>query len=131
MLNSLEVLNGTIHPEFAPDVFEYDVDVDKDVLTLVFDCKGPEGSTITVHGNDYLTEGENHVLIEVYDKEVITYTLTVMKESSSEVSSLFDTSTKVEVNANDKWYKDLITPGISIVCFITIVMLFCIIFKKK
>ena len=130
MLNSLEVVNGSMSPQFVSDIFEYNVTVNDEVVSLVLDYKAPEGATVTIYGNDYLTEGENHVIIEVYEDELKTYTLTVMKESSSEAASTYNSYEKVEVNTN-AWYKELITPGISVICFMTIVFLFCIIFRKK
>lgn len=131
MLNNLEVVNGSISPEFKSDIFEYQVEVENDVLALVLDYDAPKNATITVYGNDYLTDGENHVIIEVYENELVTYTLTVYKEESQTVAGIENTYEKVEISANDSWAKDLITPGIGIVCFMTIIMLFCIIFRKK
>lgn len=130
MLDSLEVLNGSMTPEFKSDEFEYNVVVDEDVLALVMDYEAPENVSITVYGNNHLTEGENHVLIEVYDTEVKTYTLTVMKQASSEVSGFESVYEKVEVDSNQEW-REYVTPGIGIVCFLTIAFLFCVIFKRK
>ena len=132
MLNSLEVVNGSISPTFRKDVFEYDVNISDEVLSLVLDYEAPLGATVTIYGNDYLTDGENHVIIEVYEDELVTYMLNVMKESSKEVFSDLNTYAKVEVGADDNsHFNNLITPSIAIVCFLTIVTLFSIIFKKK
>lgn len=131
MLNSLEVVNGSISPEFKPDVFEYTVNVSDEVLALVLNCKAEEGATITVYGNDYLTAGENHVIVEVYKDELFTYTLTVYKTESDEVMNIYNEAQALEVKQNDPWYQNFIIPIISISCFITIITLFSIIFKKK
>ena len=131
MLNSLEVVNGSISPEFKPDVFEYTVNVSDEVLALVLNCKADEGATITVYGNDYLTEGENHVIIEVYKDELITYTLTVYKSEETEVVDMYTNAQVLEVSQDSPWYEDYIIPIISICCFITIITLFSIIFKKN
>lgn len=130
MLENLEVLNGSMTPEFKSDVYEYNVVVNEDAMTLILKYQALNDASVTVYGNNYLTPGENHVLIELFDKEVKTYTLTVMKESTEEVMSFDNNYAKVEVNADSAW-RDLITPGISIVCFLTIVLLFCVIFRKK
>jgi len=130
MLNSFEVVNGIIDPLFQSDIYEYNVTVDENVVTLILDYKASDGAVVTVYGNDYLTEGENHVLIEVYDEKLITYTLNVYKNISQEASNLIDTSQKVEIRA-DSWYQNLITPGIGVCCFLTIVVLLSIIFRKK
>ena len=131
MLNNLEVVNGSISPEFRSDILEYQVMVDKEVLTLVLNYETSENATVTIYGNDYLTEGENHVIIEVYENELQTYTLNVFKEGSKLASNLLDTYEKVEIDAGNLPVKEYITPTISIICFLTIAFLFCIIFKKK
>ncbi|MBQ6840585.1 MAG: hypothetical protein IJO63_00510 [Bacilli bacterium] len=131
MLNSLEVVNGSMSPSFKENIFEYTVNVSDEALALVLNCKAEDGATITVYGNDYLTPGENHVIIEVYKEALVTYTLTVLKNESDEVANMVGLYDKVEVNANSPWYKDYITPIIGITCFLTIISLFCIIFKKK
>ena len=129
MLNSLEVVNGSISPEFKPDVFEYTVNVSDEVLALVLNCKAEEDATITVYGNDYLTEGENHVIVEVYKDELFTYTLAVYKAESDEVMNIYNDAQALEVKHNEPWYQNFIIPIISIGCFITIITLFSIIFK--
>ncbi|MBE6148838.1 MAG: hypothetical protein E7167_05080 [Firmicutes bacterium] len=131
MLNNLKVVNGSMNPVFRSDIFEYQVEVEKDVLALILDYDAPKDAVITVYGNDYLTDGENHVIIEVYENELFTYTLTVLKEESQTVSEFINSYEKVEVSKENAWLKDLITPGISIVCFMAIITLFCIIFRKK
>lgn len=130
MLNDLEAVNGSMSPQFSPSILEYNVSVDEDVMSLILNYDAPIDATVTIHGNNYLTEGENHVLIEVYQNELVTYKLTVFKSSSETMSGIMNDYQKVEV-MESRWYDNLITPGISIVCFLTIVILFCIIFKKK
>ena len=112
MLNNLEVVNGSMSPEFKSDIFDYQVEVEKDVLALVLDYEAP-------------------FIIEVYENELFTYTLKVLKEETQTMSGIIDNYEKVEVSAETPWIQNLITPGISVVCFITIVFLFCVIFKKK
>jgi len=129
MLDSLEILNGSITPEFKPEEYNYEVLVDENTLSLEIKYTAPKSSSVTIYGNDYLTSGENHVLIEVYESEVKTYTLTVYKEEAK-VSSVISNYEKVEVDARSK-FNEFITPAISITCFILIVFLFCIIFRKK
>ena len=130
MLNDLEAVNGSMSPQFSPSILEYNVSVDEDVMSLILNYDAPIDATVTIHGNNYLTEGENHVLIEVYQNELVTYKLTVFKSSSETMSGIMNDYQKVEV-MESRWYDNLITPGISIVCFLTIVILFCIIFKKR
>lgn len=130
MLEDLEVLNGSMTPEFKPGIYEYNVVVDENVMSLILDYQTLNDASVTIYGNDYLTSGENHVLIELYDGQVKTYTLTVMKEESSFVSLFDNEYEKVEVGNFGVW-KDYLTPGISVLCFLTIVILFCVIFRKN
>mgnify|MGYP003235290300 CR=1 FL=1 len=118
MLYNLEVLNGEMTPDFSSEVFDYDVNVDSSALTLIFNYDTCDNCKVTVYGNSNLTSGENHVLIEVYDKKVTTYTLTVYKEK------------KTVVNTEDK-PKEFLIPIISVICFLTILVLFYVIFHKK
>ena len=129
MLYNLEVLNGEISPNFSSEVFNYVVNVNKDILTLVFNYDTCDNCTVTVYGNNNLTPGENHVLIEVYDDKVTTYTLVVNKEYTSETPVFKDVNSAKEIkDVSDKSY---ITPLIGTLCFFTILALFCIIFHKK
>ena len=130
MLNNLEVVNGSMSPQFSPTILEYNVSVDADTVSLILNYDTSLDAKVTIHGNTYLTEGENHVLIEVFEDELTTYTLTVFKSSSETVGGIYNEYQKIEANESH-WYDELITPGISIMCFLTIVFLFCIIFKKR
>ncbi len=128
MLYNLEILNGEITPQFSSEVFNYEVNVDSSALTLIFNYDTCDTCNVTVYGNNFLTEGENHVLIEVYDKELITYTLIVNKEKKSE-SVFSETNDKVEIKVNNN--KEIFTPLIGVICFLSILTLFYVIFHKK
>lgn len=131
MLESLEILNGAVTPEFDPSVFEYEVEVDDSAISLLFDYNVSSDSKVTIYGNDNLTYGKNHVLVEVFDGKLKTYTFVVNKLKTSQVSSFDNAYEKVEVSVHDRFMDDLITPGISSLCFLTILILFCVIFKCK
>lgn len=131
MLESLEILNGDMTPKFNPNIYEYDVEVDDSAISLLFDYNVSENASVTIYGNDNLTYGQNHVLLEIYDGQLKTYTFKVYKEKTAEVSSFNNSYEKVEVSMQDQFLNDLITPGISSLCFLTIITLFCVIFKTK
>ena len=130
MLNSLKVLNGSLSPNFNSNIYEYEVEVD-DAISLILEYDTSDNATVTIYGNDNLTEGENHVLIEVFDEKVITYTLLVNKKTTETVAGYDNIYEKVEVSIKDEFLHDLITPGITVICFITIVILYSIIFHKR
>lgn len=123
MIDNLEIINGSINQMFNKDKFEYVVSVDSSVSTLIFSYDLVEDAEVTIYGNDELTDGENHVYLEVYSNDkVTTYTFVVNKETVNEVFN-YEVSMQKEFK-----YK---TPIIFGCCFILIVVLFCIIFKKK
>ncbi len=127
MLYNLEVLNGEISPDFSSEVFDYNVNVDSSTLTLIFNYDTCDNCKVTVYGNSYLSSGKNHVLIEVYDEKVTTYTLTVYKEKKE--TQVFS-EVKTAVDTNEKTNEFLI-PIILVICFLTILVLFYVIFHKK
>ena len=88
MLNNLEIKNGSISPEFDSNITNYEVHVSDAAICLVMEFETDEENEIVVYGNDFLLEGENHVLIDVFDgKNVQTYNLTVYKGTESVISN--------------------------------------------
>ena len=130
MLLDLNVLNGNISPNFNSNIFEYTVIV-SNVDKLELDLKADKDLPVTIYGNDYLTDGENHVLIEIYDEKLTTYVLTVYKNSDEVVTNVVNDVQKVEINTSSLLQEDILTPGIIAVCFIIIVFLYVTIFHKK
>ena len=130
MLLDLNVLNGSISPSFNSSIFEYTVTV-QDVTQLDLDLKVDKDLPVTIYGNDYLTDGENHVLIEIYDEKVNTYVLTVYKNSEEVVTNMINNAQKVEITTESLIQEDILTPGIISICFFIIVFLYVIIFHKK
>lgn len=65
-LESLDIFPGTLSREFAKDVYEYEVDVEKSVNDLVISAVANNSdSTVTVEGNENFSEGKNEVKITV------------------------------------------------------------------
>ena len=130
MLLDLKVLNGIMTPDFSSDVFDYTIEV-KDVNTLDLSFVVDKNLPVTIYGNDFLTDGENHVLLEIFDEKLNTYTLTVYKNSEQEASKISNNSSKVEIDSKSLLLEDVLTPGVISVCFILIIVLYSIIFHKK
>lgn len=128
MLEYLEILNGSITPQFNTNIFDYDVYVDDTVFFL--DLKYNENIDIVVYGNEYLTEGESRVLIEVfYNNKVYSYNLIVHKPKTETV---FKTEQVIEnISLKDQIISDIKLPLISSICFVIIVITFTILFRKK
>ncbi len=130
MLLDLKVLNGRLTPDFSSDLYSYIIEVE-DVDQLELDLKVDKDLPVTIYGNDYLTEGENHVLIEIFDERVVTYTLIVYKKEEQMVAKVEDNTSKIEINAKNLILEDILTPGIITICFVIIVILYSVIFHKK
>ena len=129
MLNNLKILNGSITPVFDSSIKDYDVEVSDTVISLVMEYDTDENNSITIYGNDNLSIGENHVLIEVYDgTNVNTYTLTVYKGISSTIN---EQSTYEKIEVSEKVYDNsVIQYCIIFGTIIVIFMLYKIIFRK-
>ena len=128
MLNNLEILNGSITPVFDSNIKDYEVEVSDTTISLVMQYDTDENNKITIYGNDNLLNGENHVLIEVYDgNKVNTYTLTVYK-GLKDVSTKINENVKIEV-VGKEYNNTVIQYSIIIFTIIIIILLYRLIFK--
>ena len=84
-LTSLEIEGLTLTPAFDPEVYEYRVIVKEDLSELKINAApATEGAKITIAGNENLQEGENLIIIMVYNaqEEVeATYQITTNKST--------------------------------------------------
>lgn len=129
MLTDLEVLNGTLSPEF--DIYNdiYSVTIDEDVDELVIDYTVEEGFVVNIIDNDSLTAGENEVYLQVIQgEEINTYTLLVYKEDSKPVINYELIPEEVEVAKEMNPYT---APIIIISCLLIIFFFFWILFHKR
>lgn len=129
MLTDLEVLNGTLSPEF--DIYNdiYSVTIDEDVEELVIDYTVEEGFVVNIIDNDSLTAGENEVYLQVIQgEEINTYTLLVYKEDSKPVINYELIPEEVEVAKEMNPYT---APIIIISCLLIIFFFFWILFHKR
>lgn len=90
-LKELTVTNGTLSPNFDPNVLEYNVKVDgkTDKLDIKAIAKDTD-SKVEIIGNDNLKEGNNTVLVKVTDKNGFTkyYTMNVEKSPKKTILGL-------------------------------------------
>lgn len=129
MLTDLEVLNGTLSPEF--DIYNdiYSVTIEEDVEELVIDYTVEEGFVVNIIDNDSLTAGENEVYLQVIQgEEINTYTLLVYKEDSKPVINYELIPEEVEV---EKEMNPYTAPIIIISCLLIIFFFFWILFHKR
>ncbi len=127
MLTEFNVNNGIMTSEFSPEIFYYEIMLDEGEDHLAFDYKST--GKVTIYGNENLTYGDNHILIEVYDTSVVTYTFIVHKEKTDEALATF--LEYEDASIKSKILDDIKAPGIAVITFLIIITLFCIIFKRK
>ena len=127
MLKDFIVYNGYMTSEFNPEVFYYEIELDEGENTLDFNYEAT--GKVSVYGNDFLTSGDNHIIIEVYDEEVSTYTFLVHKEKVLKAIEVMEQTSDTSIK--DSIISDIKTPGIATLTFLIIILLYCIIFKRR
>lgn len=83
-LSTLEVKNAIISPEFNPDIYEYEINLeDGNIEKLdILATANIENASIEVNGNENFMEGDNTVTIVLKSEDgtkAATYTITVTK----------------------------------------------------
>lgn len=129
MLEDLKILNGELSPTFDKYNNIYSVGIKKDVNRLVMEYIVTDGYDINIIDNTDLQEGENKVYIQVFkENEVNIYTLLVYKEVTQTVFDYNEILDPVEV---EKELPEYVAPLIGGICFIIILIIFLILFKKR
>lgn len=131
MLIDLKILNGDLELKFNKYTYEYTVVVKNDITSLDIDYTLEDGAYLNIR-NNIIDEDENIVYIDAYDEEkTITYTLYVYKEDIKTVNGIENYIESLEV-ANTQ--KEVSTYEVQILCvsmFLTIIILFSIIFRRR
>lgn len=129
MLNDLEIINGELSPEFDCLNNIYSVTISENVDELVMDYSVTDDYIVNVIDNKDLASGENEVYIQVIkDEEINTYTLLVYKESSEPVFNYDYNLDTVEV---EEELPEYVAPLIGGSCFLIILIVFLLLFKKR
>jgi len=130
MLKDLVIMNGDIGLSFDPLNTIYTVNLTDDANILKFQYEINENDNISIFGNE-LKNGLNEVVITVYnDKEEMSYYLYVYKEKTLNASENIDTKTALNIVGKEK-VSDYALPSISVICFLTILLFFTLLFKKN
>lgn len=130
MLKDLKILNGTLDLGFNEYIYEYTLTVKENINNLEFSYVLDDGCYINVRGN-VLNNKNNTVYLDVYnDQNTQTYILYVYKESSETVSGIDNFVSSLELSKPEEisLYKVQL---LSVSMFLTIVILFSIIFRKN
>ena len=130
MLKDLVIMNGDIGLSFDPLNTIYTVNLTDDANILKFQYEINENDNISIFGNE-LKNGLNEVVITVYnDKEEMSYYLYVYKEKTLNASENIDTKITLNIVGKEK-VSDYALPSISVICFLTILLFFTLLFKKN
>ncbi len=129
MLEDLQVLNGNLELKFAKYNYEYTVTVEEDVTALELSFIPLDGVNVLVIDNE-LDDTDNIVYLKAYkDMDEELYTLYVHKNTTESVDGILKYKESLEVKKEEvELYKVQIL-GISI--FLIIVIIFCLLFKKR
>ena len=91
-LSKLSIEGLKLSPSFTAGVYEYTVQLDKELSLLDIQAKAnQENSTVEIVGNENLQEGENTITILLTNnetKEVVTYQITVNKNVNVTVDEI-------------------------------------------
>ena len=129
-MKDLAILNGEMSLKFDPLNTIYTVFVSNDTKFLDISYKLNEGSGINIVGN-VLNKDFNDVILYVSNSNSITeYHLYVYKEKTNNVTKSINNSTAINVESK-KDLPDYVAPFIAVICFLILLILFSVLFKKK
>lgn len=130
MLTELKILNGILELKFDKYTYEYTVQVEDDIKRLDFEYLTTDNVSVNIR-NNYIYDGEGLVYVDVINNDnIITYTFSTHKETTNLVSGIDDYKKSLELTKTD----NIELYEIQILCsgvFIIIVIIFCLIFRKK
>lgn len=130
MLKDLTIINGDMGLKFDPLNTIYTINLTDDANILKFQYEINEGDSISVVGNE-LVGGLNEVVITIYnDVEEMSYYLYVYKEKLLNVNENVETKTALNIVPNES-ISNYALPSISVICFLTILLFFSLLFKKN
>ena len=130
MLKNLEILNGVMTPEY--DIYNniYTVMlIDADNLDINYETMN-ENDVVSIKGNENLKVGENHIEINISNREDVNKIYLIVNKSLSSVGEFNNTYQAVELEQAQKM-PEFVGPLIASICFILILLLFYLLFFKK
>lgn len=130
-MESLEILNGELSPKYDKYNDIYTVNISSEVKRLDLKYKINENKTVNVYGNVDLEEGKNKVLIAISGNDEIEYiTLIVNKEKTTLVLNAIDNTSGLTIS-NDSSIPSYAQFLIGISCFMVIILLYLVMFRKN
>jgi len=131
MLEDLKILNGEMSLKFNPYNTKYTIVLnDYEDMELEMEYRLTDKAQIFISGN-YLDKNYNEVILSVSnEKETVNYYLYVYKEKATNVNDALKNYEALEVMPK-KEISPYAAPGISVTCFLLILILFSLLFHKK
>ena len=130
MLKKLEILNGELSVKFEPLNTRYTVKMTTNEEELKINYEIEEDDSISIFNNQ-ITKDNTEVVITVYnDEEMMSYYLEVYQMEDKEVTNSENYFKSLEIKS-DAYTPEYIAPLIAGVCFVCILFLFAVLFKKK
>ena len=130
MLKRLTILNGELSVKFDPLNTRYTVHTDSSVEKLEIEYEIEENDQISIFNNQ-INDDQNEIVITVYnDEESMSYYLEVYNTQTTLKEDNIKYLESLELN-KDETMPEYIAPTIAGVCFLIILFIFIILFKKK
>ena len=130
MLKKLEILNGELSVKFETLNTRYTVKMTTNEEELKLEYEIDEKDNISIY-NNHLENDKTEVVITVYnDEESMSYYLEVYKMQEELVEKEEDYFASLEVKT-DTYNKEYVAPLIAGICFLIILFLFTVLFKKR
>lgn len=130
MLKRLTILNGELSVKFEPLNTRYTVHTDSSVEKLEIEYEIEENDQISIFNNQ-INDDQNEIVITVYnDEESMSYYLEVYNTQTTLKEDNIKYLESLELN-KDETMPEYIAPTIAGVCFLIILFIFIILFKKK
>ena len=130
MLKKLTILNGELSIKFNSLNTRYTVNMTTNEEELKLEYEIDEKDNISIY-NNHLENDKTEVVITVYnDEESMSYYLEVYKMQEKLVEKEEDYFASLEVKT-DTYNKEYVAPLIAGICFLIILFLFTVLFKKR
>ena len=130
MLKRLEILNGELSLKFDSLNTRYTVKMTNEDEELKLNYEIEEDDEISIF-NNHLTEDKTEVVITVYNEgESTSYYLEVYKKEAEEAADTLSYFESLEVKT-DTYLPKYVAPLIASICFLVILFLFTVLFKKR
>lgn len=128
-MEDLAILNGVLSLKFDPLNTIYTVTTSENITSLELNYKLSEGASIKIDNNNLINDFTDVVLTVSKDNNQSIYHLYVYKENTS-VNTKINNTLEVNIPKKEE-LPNYIAPLISIICFLIILIVFTILFRKK